>query len=529
MQRDIPRFEKGQYDLIVVGGGINGAAIANIASESGLKVAILEKGDFASGTSSKSTKLIHGGIRYLEHFEFDLVYESLKERFIQLKSVPHLVKPLPFVIPVYKGDKRQLWMMTFGVWLYDFLSGQYKTSCRRNLSTEELLKLEPSLKKENLLGGVMYYDAQMDDARLCLENVLSAVHKGAHAANYLKVQGFLKENGKVVGVEARDLLGKKNLAIRARKTICAVGPWTNELLKLDHPFSRKKVRLTKGVHIVYPTALTSHALLLTLNKDRRIFFVIPWRGNSLIGTTDTDYVGDPDDVQAMPEDIQYLFDEARRFFPAVDFKEEKIITTFAGLRPLLRRAGLPSDVSRKHVVVESFSGLFLVIGGKYTIYRKIALDCVNRILKSLQGVTGVAGAAPVAPTTIKTFQGNRGRPIVADYYPLYGSGEISDSPQIAADRFGLPVKTVEYLMEKYGTRYLDVLKLTEGQPKLKKPICTCSPTIAAQILYSIQTEMAQTPEDIIDRRLGLAYLLCPSKQCEKLIRSQWFSDCHLPP
>lgn len=537
--RDIARFEKGEYDLIVVGGGINGAAIANISSDCQLKVALLEKGDFAGGTSSKSTKLIHGGIRYLEHFEFDLVRESLRERFIQLKSVPHLVKPLPFIIPVYKNDKRPLWMMKLGVWLYDFLSGKYAIGWHRSLSPNEVFALAPSLNQENLLGAVMYYDAQMDDARLCLENVLSACQKGAHVANYVEVTGFLKENGKVTGVEARDLLGKRNLTIRARKTICATGPWTNQLLKLDHPSSRKKVRLTKGVHLVYPGQLSLRAFLLTSRRDKRIFFVIPWMGNSLIGTTDTDYTGDPDVVEARPEDIQYLLREARRFFPAVDFKEEKILKTFAGLRSLLRKAGAPSDVSRKHVIEESFSGIFFVIGGKYTTYRKIARDCVERIWGSLRNSGRTrAGLTPARPHFFQSAGGphrpacqlekylagrRQARPAFSEYYPLYGSGEISESPQAAADRFGLSAKTVTYLMEKYGTRYLDVLTLTQNHPELKNPICSCSPAIGAQIVYSIETEMAQTPEDIIHRRLGLGYLRCSTKECEKVIRSHFLS------
>ena len=523
MQRDIARFEKGEYDLIVIGGGINGGAIANISSDCQLKVALLEKGDFAVGTSSKSTKLIHGGIRYLEHLEFDLVRESLKERFIHLKSVPYLVKPLPFIIPVYKNDKRLLWMMKLGVGLYDFLSGPYKIGRHRYLSTEELSSLEPSLNKENLLGAVLYYDAQMDDARLCLENVLSASLKGAHAANYVEVTGFLKENGKVTGVEARDLLGEKNFTVRGRKTICATGPWTNKLLKLDHPSSRKKVRLTKGVHLVYPGQLTSHALLLTSRQDKRIFFVIPWMENSLIGTTDTDYAGDLDSVVADSEDIQYLLEEARRFFPGIDFQEGKIITTFAGLRPLVRRGGAPSDVSRKHVVETSFSGLFFVIGGKYTTYRKIAMDCVNRILKRLKGSGAAGDGAGAGLTPRREIAERQARPVSSrphfspELYPLYGSGEISESPQVAAGRFGLPIETVQYLMEKYGTRYVDVLKLTENRLELKNPICSCSPAIGAQIVYSIETEMAQTPEDIIHRRLGLGYLMCPTQQCRKNI------------
>ena len=229
MIRDIERFKRTTYDILVIGGGINGAAIAHLAAKRGMKVALLEKGDFASGTSSKSTKLIHGGIRYLENLEVDLVYESLKERHIQLTAAPHLVKPLPFVIPVYEGDKRPLWMMQFGVFLYDLLAGRYRVKPRKNLTREEVIRLEPGIEQNGLKGGVLYYDAQMDDARLCLENVLMAAHYGAHVANYVKMVSFVKENGRIAGVKANDMLGIREFEVRANRVICAAGPWTNEL------------------------------------------------------------------------------------------------------------------------------------------------------------------------------------------------------------------------------------------------------------------------------------------------------------
>ena len=489
MNRDINRFQRGEYDVIVVGGGINGAAIANITSKNNLKVALLERQDFAAGTSSKSTKLSHGGIRYLENLEIDLVRESLKERFIQLKSAPHLVKPLPFIIPVYKNDSRPLWMVKLGVGLYDFLSGRYRIGPHRSLTKDELIGLEPAVNPENLVGGILYYDAQMDDARLCLENVLTAAGQGTHAANYVEVTDFLKENGKAVGVKAFDLLGHLPFTVRAKKIVCAAGPWTNLLSKMDHPSNRERMRLTKGVHLVYPGRLTQHALVLTSGGDRRIFFAIPWMGQTLIGTTDTDYTGFPDAVGVEPRDVEYLLGAAKRFFPKVDFKEEEILSTFAGLRPLVHQPGQPSSVSRKHLSVESFSGMLLVIGGKYTTYRKIAEDCVNKITKVRKD----------------------------EEFRLYGSGTISEEPEFVAQREGVPVETARYLMDRYGVRYSDVLKLTKNNPDLKKPLCSCSEAIAAQAVYSIQTEMARKPEDVIRRRLGIGYLGCKTKQCEKTI------------
>ena len=346
MERDIKRFSNQTYDLLVIGGGINGAAIAHLAAKRGMKVALLEKGDFASGTSSKSTKLIHGGIRYLENMEVDLVYESLRERHIQLRVAPHLVKPLPFVIPVYQGDKRPLWMMQLGVFLYDLLAGRYRVKPWRKLSRQEVIRLEPGIEPKGLKGGVLYYDAQMDDARLCLENVLMAAQYGAHVANYVKVVSFVKENGRVAGVRAHDMLGIKELEVRAKRVICAAGPWTNELLRLDLPEAKKKVRTTKGIHIVYKGEISKHAVLIGSQSDRRIFFVIPWMGNSLIGTTDTDYIASPDAVKVEKEDIDYLVRESKRVFPALDFTPSNILATFAGLRPLIRKSGSPRKVSR---------------------------------------------------------------------------------------------------------------------------------------------------------------------------------------
>ena len=477
MIRDIERLATTKYDLLVIGGGINGAAIAHIAAKRGLKVALVEKGDFASGTSSKSTKLIHGGIRYLENLEFDLVYESLHERYLQLQIAPHLVKPLSFIIPVYKNDKRPLWMMHLGVFLYDLLAGKYSIGRHKKLSANDLFALEPNLKKEGLKGGVMYFDAQMDDARLCLENVLSAAEYGADVANYTEIMSFIKDNGKIIGAKAK--VARGTFDILAKKTICAVGPWTNFLLRMENPHAKKIVRTTKGVHIVYRGQITKNALLIQSKQDNRIFFVIPWMGHSLIGTTDTDYIGQPDRIEANQKDIDYLVRESKRVFQNFPFSADNIISVFAGLRPLVRSGGVkPSKASRKHTIIQTDSGLMVVIGGKYTTYRKIAEDCVNQI---------------TAPRKEKDFH-------------LYGSGTISTSSEAVARKYHVDLDIASALMEKYGTRYVDVLKLTEHHPELKERVFEEFPVIKAQIIYSIKIEMAQTAADIILRRLSVGYV-----------------------
>lgn len=491
MLRDLQKISDNVYDVLVIGGGINGAAIANIAAARGLKVALIEKGDFAGGTSSKSTKLIHGGLRYLENLEFDLVYESLKERHVQLKCAPYLVKPLGFIIPVYKSDKRPLWMMKLGVFLYDLLAGKYAVHRHRNLSKEEVMRLEPGIKPEGLTGGVMYFDAQMDDARLCLENILSAREKGADVFNYIEARAFHKVAGKITSVTVRDNLSEKTFSVHAKKVVCAVGPWSNYLLRLDDPRAKKQVRTTKGIHIVVRGQLSHHALFVMSYRDKRIFFIIPWMGNSLVGTTDTDYIGNPDNVKVERADIDYLTQESKRIFPTHDFSDKNIITSFAGLRPLLRTGGvLPSRATRKHFIYETASGMMVVVGGKYTTYRAIAEACVNRL---------------TAPKFEKDFR-------------LYGSGAVTENLREVANRYGLELETVNALVDKYGTRCKDVLKLTDANPQLKERICPCNPFIKAQIVYAIETEMAQTAEDIIHRRLSTGYLPCPTKECEKVIR-----------
>jgi len=493
--RDTSRLTKSKFDLLVVGGGINGAAIAHLAASAGASVALVEKNDLASGTSSKSTKLLHGGIRYLENFEFDLVYESLKERYIQWQAVPYLVKPMPFVIPVYKNDARPLWMMKLGVWLYDLLSGKYKLCGHRFLSIAEVTALAPGINLDGLVGAVEYFDAQMDDARICLENALMADLKGASVANYVEVESFIKDKDqRAVGVKALDHISGQRMDIFASKIMVAAGPWSDQLIEKEVPHSIKRLRPTKGVHIVYRGEISPSAFLLQSRQDKRIFFVIPFKGNSLIGTTDTDYHQDLDHVQVEEEDIKYLLQEAGRVFPNIIFDRSKIIKTFAGVRPLVADTGDPSRISRKHAVDMHASGIYFVMGGKYTTYRAIAQEAV------LKALPGLASKLPYG-----------------GQYALYGSGGSNEELKILSQRYEVPLDLIRYLQGIYGSRFGDVLNIARGRDQLKARICSCSPAIGAQVIYARDVEMAQNTEDIIERRLGLAYLDCPTQDCRRSV------------
>lgn len=494
MKCNIQEFTKGEFDVLIIGGGINGSAIANTASLNGLKVALIEKGDFASGTSSKSTKIVHGGLRYLEQFEFGLVKEALKERFIQLKNAPHLVKPLPFLIPVYKHDKRPMWMMKLGVFLYSMLSGRYQIHKNIQLSRDDVLKSVPGLEEKDLLGGLIYYDAQMDDARLCLENVLQAKTQGAVVGNYLEAVDLIKENGKAVAVKVEDQFSGEIAEIRAKNIICTVGPWTNKFRYLEKSQNPQKIRTTKGVHIVYQGKFCDYAMFLPVAGSSRIFFVIPWEDHSLIGTTDTDYTGDLDDIQVTQEDINYLLYEMQIRFPHRKISEENIITTFAGLRPLVMKEGSPSDISRSHLIERSFSGIYYVMGGKYTTYRKVAQDALSLIIKQ-----------PLKNTE--------------QVYPLFGQGIIDLSIDEISSTYEISKDIVENLINIYGSRYENVLKLVKQNELLKMRICSCSATIKAQVVYAIETELAKKVDDIYGRRLGLVYKSCLTKECRKVIET----------
>jgi glycerol-3-phosphate dehydrogenase len=366
---------------LIIGGGILGAGVARDAALRGLSVALIDKGDFASGTSSRSSKLIHGGFRYLEQRAFGLVAESCRERRILRKIAPHLVKPQPFLLPVYEGDSRSLGKMRWGMRLYDWMARYRNVARHRVLSPEKALMKEPMLRRDGLRGAILFYDCQEDDARLCLENVHHAAECGAACANYCELTGFVMQGDKLVAGKVADRLGMDTLEIRARTFINAAGPWVERVANLTVlPGESIALSPTKGVHVMLPKLTEQHGIIFQARRDGRFLFVVPYAGGSLVGTTDTDYTGSADEVRAEVPDVEYLLEEAGALMPRAAINLSDVITTTAGVRALLKAEGKsPSARSREHRIARHGQNLISVAGGKYTTYRAIAEEVVNQI------------------------------------------------------------------------------------------------------------------------------------------------------
>src|SRR5438105_4758412 len=379
-------------DVLVVGGGITGAGIARDAALRGFRTAVVDKGDFASGTSSHSSRLIHGGLRYLEQYEFHLVREASQERRVLLTVAPHLVHPLPFVLPSYRGARVPAWRLRAGLWLYDLLAGFRNVGLHRWLGRKATLRLEPGLRDKDLKGAALYFDAQTDDARLTLATMRAAAHAGALVASHADVTALLKPDGRIRGAAVRDVLSGQDYSVRALVVVNATGPWADELRRLEDPEAEPMLRLTKGAHVAVPRNRMGHVRAMTLTSplDGRVMFVLPWGDLSYIGTTDTDEAGPPDDVRATGADAVYLLRSVNALFPDARLAPRDVVATWAGLRPLLapEREVSASQVSREHRVVEASSGLITIAGGKLTTYRVMGRDVADRVARRLHALDG---------------------------------------------------------------------------------------------------------------------------------------------
>ena len=401
--RQITLQEMGRtrFDLLVVGGGISGAGIAHDAAARGLKVALLERADFASGTSSKSSKLLHGGLRYLERFHFGLVHEALSERNLLFDQVPHLARELPFIYPVERGHRMDYLEAWVGMTLYDVLglsTGRHRGRWHRAMGPEAVKIAEPCLGKADLVGGLRYVDGVTDDARLVIEVIKGAVMAGAKVANYSPVVGFLRDtSGRVNGARVRDLVGQAEHDVHAHLVVNAAGPWLDVVNHLDVPDAPRKLLPTKGVHVVVPAFTKGAAMIIKslphADGRRRWMFVVPWGDRSIIGTTDTANPGHAagdsyldDDVYATPDEVGYLLGSVNAVCPGLDLRSHDVVSAFAGWRPLVAPEGqaFESDISREHEIQVTPSGILCLAGGKLTTYRVMARQVVDRAVRLLQ-------------------------------------------------------------------------------------------------------------------------------------------------
>ena len=374
-----------EFDLVIIGGGINGAGVARDASLRGMKVALVEAHDFASGTSSRSSKLIHGGIRYLENLEFHLVFEALNERTKLFEMAPHLVHPLRFMIPLYKKSRVGMFKMGLGMWLYDALSLFQTPEMHERLNVKETIERMPTLAPEELIGSFVYSDAYMDDDRLVHETLRSANENGALCANYVKATGAsFNSDGKMISIDCLDTIGQKKFAIRGKHIISTVGAWTDSVAESFFKDWKKILRPTKGIHITIAKnrlPLSSAVVMGAENSDR-IIFGIPRHEMVIVGTTDTDYKELPDGVVATPEDIKYLLSIVEFYFPGAKLKESDILASYAGVRPLVKdNSSSAGKTSREHTILNDPRGVTFAAGGKYTTYRLMSEQIVDSSLK----------------------------------------------------------------------------------------------------------------------------------------------------
>jgi glycerol-3-phosphate dehydrogenase len=482
-------------DVLVIGGGIVGAAVARDAALRGFRTALIDKGDFGSGTSSRSSRLVHGGLRYLETGDFRLVFEASRERRILMKIAPHLVRPLPFIIPVYTGGRVPPWKLRAGMWLYDGLALFRNVQRHRWLSPRETLRADPGLRQKGLRGAGLYYDAQTDDARLVLATARSAARAGALVANYAEVTSLLKSDGLVRGAVVRDVLDGDVHSVRALTVVNAAGPWVDALRRLDEPGAAPLLRLTKGVHVAVPrTRLTSPSAVTVISPiDGRVMFVLPWGEISYIGTTDTDYDGSLDEVRATGEDVVYLLRSANAFFPEARLTPADVLSTWASLRALVapRVEQAAVAVSREHRIVESAAGLVTVAGGKLTTHRAMASGAVDVVAARLRRIDG-RPVPPRARTDLHTLPGGE----AADLEVLVDSLLVRDIKEPVA----------RHLVENYGSEAAAVANQVEKNRVLGRPLIEGRPEIRAEVAHAVEREMAVRLGDLLMRRLHLFQL-----------------------
>jgi glycerol-3-phosphate dehydrogenase len=477
-------------DIVIVGGGVVGAGAALDAATRGLSVALFEARDWASGTSSRSSKLVHGGLRYLEMLDFALVREALRERgLILTRLAPHLVRPVPFLYPLkHRGWERPY--VAAGVTLYDLMARTAGNAAglpfHRHLTRRQALRMVPSLRPDALVGAVQYFDAQVDDARHTMSIVRTAAAYGALAVNRARVVGFLREGERVVGVRVRDLEHGEEFEVQAQQVINATGVWTDETQAMVGERGQFKVRASKGVHLVVPRDRILSTTGLILRTPTSVLFVIPWGRHWIVGTTDTDWRLDKAHPAASARDIDYVLGQVNSVL-ATPLTNADVEGVYAGLRPLLAGENdQTSKLSREHVVAHPTPGLVVVAGGKYTTYRVMAKDAVDEAARSLD--------FRVAPSCTEDV------PLVG----AQGYRAAWNARARTAARAGLHVARIEHLLQRYGSLTDDVLRLCEADPELGRPLPGADDYLAAEIVYAAAAEGARHLDDALARRTRIS-------------------------
>ncbi|MFD0360186.1 glycerol-3-phosphate dehydrogenase [Nocardia sp. GCM10030253] len=497
-----------EIDVLVIGGGVVGAGAALDAAARGLSVTLVEARDFAAGTSSRSSKLIHGGLRYLEQLDFALVREALKERSLLLRKLaPHLVRPVSFLLPL----QHRVWERAYigaGVALYDTMGGARALPMHRHLSRTRALELAPALRADALTGAIRYFDAQVDDARHTMTIARTAAQHGATVLTRTKVTGLLRDGARVIGAHVTDLESGREYTVRARRVISATGVWTDEMNQMtgvEFPF---RVRTSKGVHILVPRERLDLDTGLIMRTEKSVLFVIPWDNHWIIGTTDTDWSLDKDHPAASNADVQYLLDHVNAVLRE-PLTRDDIVGTYAGLRPLL--SGASSDtatLSREHAVAEPVPGLLVIAGGKYTTYRVMAADVVDAAVKGL---------------------GRAAAPSVTEHLPLLGAvgyQELAADVASVAQRAGLSVATVERLLGRYGSAVADLFDLITADSTLGKSIPGADEYLAAEVVYAVTHEGALHLDDVLTRRTRIS-IESPDRGLAAAPEIAWLIGPHL--
>lgn len=487
--RALERLTAGEFDVLVIGGGITGAGVALDAAARGLRTSLVEKDDFASGTSSRSSKLVHGGLRYLQQGDVRLVYEALAERQRLRRNAPHLVRVLPFLVPMFgKGGviPRELARaLGSAMWMYDLTGGARIGRLHKRISRDEALTHMPTLTAERLGPSYLYYDARADDARLTLAVArTAAIDHGAVVVNRAEVVGMSKDvTGRVTSVTVR--CADREIEVRCRSVVNATGIWADRVRGLDEGVHRETIRPAKGVHITVPWDKVRNdiAVVIPVRQDRRSIFVVPWEDRTFIGTTDTDYEGSLDDPVCTADDVRYLLDAVNHWIED-PLGSDDVLGTWAGLRPLVSEAttARTADLSRRHKVDRSPSGLITITGGKLTTYREMAADTVDEVLDLL----GDEVAGRVRRRSPTRNLGLRG---------AHGYDEVRRSRP-----GGLTASTVEHLADRFGGEATTLFAMIQRDPTLGEPLVEGLPYLRAEALYAARYEMAVTLDDVLTRR-----------------------------